>query len=188
MFLATLKAYFDLGTKNDRFNNTNPEIWPSWVRGEGAFHIMGSSLSARGFGVVGFLAYHLSSVVVHVTMGSIDERDIEALGHMALAAEGVSEECLRPASSRPELMLLVNGARFDLGEAVARRLLQAPEGAGRSCARSAIAAAFCPNPALEALPCCEHQAYWPKVQDLRQRILESPAMSQESGIKVLVGP
>eukprot|EP00438_Fugacium_kawagutii_P023816 Skav220105 [mRNA] locus=scaffold1727:6647:10751:+ [translate_table: standard] len=53
--------------------------------------------------------------------------------------------CLRPASSRPELMLLVNGARFDLGaegEAVARRLLQPPEGAGRSCARSAIAAAF----------------------------------------------
>lgn len=150
---------------------------------EGAFHIMGSSLSARGFGVVGFLAYHLSSVVVHVTMGSIDERDIEALGHMALAAEGVSEECLRPANSKPELMLLVNGARFDLGEAVARRLLQPPEGAGRSCARSAIAAAFCPNPALEALPCCEHQAYWPKVQDLRQRILESPAMSQPSGVK-----
>lgn len=28
------------------------------------------------------------------------------------------------------------------GEAVARRLLQPPEGAGRSCARSAIAAAF----------------------------------------------
>ena len=32
--------------------------------------------------------------MVHVTMGSIDERDIEALGHMALAAEGVSEEWL----------------------------------------------------------------------------------------------
>ncbi len=29
------------------------------------------------------------------------------------------------------------------GEAVARRLLQPPEGAGRSCARGAIAAAFC---------------------------------------------
>ena len=30
--------------------------------GEGAFHIMGSSLSARGFGLVGFLAYHLSAL------------------------------------------------------------------------------------------------------------------------------
>ena len=150
---------------------------------EGAFHIMGSSLSARGFGVLGFLAYHLSSMVVHVTMGSIDERDIEALGHMAATAEGVSEECLRPANSKPELMLLVNGARFDLGEAVARRLLQPPEGAGRSCARGAIAAAFCQHPSLEALPCCEHRAYWPKVEDLRERILRSPAMCQQSGFK-----
>eukprot|EP00913_Durusdinium_trenchii_P023132 g21714.t1 len=150
---------------------------------EGAFHICGSALSARGFGIVGFLAYHLSSVVVHVTMGSIDERDIEALGHLAATAEGVSEECLRPADSKPELMLLVNGARFELGDAVARRLLQPPEGAGRGCSRSAIAAAFSQHPALEALPCCEHEAYWPKVEALRERILESPAMAQPNGVK-----
>ncbi|CAJ1392257.1 unnamed protein product, partial [Effrenium voratum] len=143
---------------------------------EGAFHICGSTMSARGFGSVGLLAYHLSSVVVHVTMGSIDERDIEALGHLAATAPETE-----PPNGSPELLLLVNGARFELGDAVARRLLQPQPGAGRTCARGAIAAAFRERPALEALPCCEHDAYWPKVEELRRRILSVPAVAQGMG-------
>ena len=50
---------------------------------EGAFHACGSAQSARGFGALGMIAYHLSSALLHVSMGSIDERDIEALGHLA---------------------------------------------------------------------------------------------------------
>ncbi|CAE7860799.1 GBP7, partial [Symbiodinium sp. KB8] len=79
---------------------------------EGAFHLCGSTLNARGFGDVGFLAYHLSSTVIHVSMGSIDERDLEALGHLATDAAELrcdAPECLRPDASPPELLLLVNG-------------------------------------------------------------------------------
>ncbi|CAJ1411373.1 unnamed protein product [Effrenium voratum] len=197
--------------------------------GEGAFHICGSTMSARGFGSVGLLAYHLSSVVVHVTMGSIDEqlacltahvltapkavsRDIEALGHLAATAPETERRARKrkPPNGSPELLLLVNGARFELGtlafafeaawdmpttdiysstssDAVARRLLQPQPGAGRTCARGAIAAAFraspfpSERPALEALPCCEHDAYWPKVEELRRRILSVPAVAQGMG-------
>ncbi|CAE7350632.1 unnamed protein product [Symbiodinium natans] len=148
---------------------------------EGAFHLCGSTLNARGFGDVGFLAYHLSSTVIHVTMGSIDERDLEALGHLATDAGELrcsAPECLRPDAVPPELLLLVNGARFELGDAVARRLLQPPAGSGRQCARSAISRVFGAEPALEALPGCEHAGYWPKVERLRERLLEAAPVAQ----------
>ena len=32
------------------------------------------------------------------------------------AGSTMAPRCLRPANSKPELMLLVNGARFDLGK------------------------------------------------------------------------
>eukprot|EP00439_Symbiodinium_sp_Y106_P003692 s4094_g1.t1 len=158
---------------------------------EGAFHLCGSTLNARGFGDVGFLAYHLSSTVIHVSMGSIDERDLEALGHLATDAAELrcdAPECLRPDASPPELLLLVNGARFELGDAVARRLLQPPTGSGRQCARSAIARAFGADPSLEALPSCENWGYWPKVERLREQLLEVPpvvdGVLQASGSQV----
>lgn len=158
---------------------------------EGAFHLCGSTLNARGFGDVGFLAYHLSSTVIHVSMGSIDERDLEALGHLATDAAELrcdAPECLRPDASPPELLLLVNGARFELGDAVARRLLQPPLGSGRQCARSAIARAFGADPSLEALPSCENWGYWPKVERLREQLLEVPpvvdGVLQASGSQV----
>lgn len=167
---------------------------------EGAFHACGSAQSARGFGALGFLAYHLSSTLIHVSMGSIDERDIEVLGHLAASVEQpqhfagsagkVSDD--RPAFpapvQAPALVLLVNGARFDLGDAVARRLLQPPEAvdhgaATRGCSRVAIARTFRGQPALEALPACEHAAYWPKVGAIRKRILEAPASLLHSGVQ-----
>mmetsp|Transcript_170142 Transcript_170142/g.545616 ORF Transcript_170142/g.545616 Transcript_170142/m.545616 type:complete len:934 (+) Transcript_170142:84-2885(+) len=157
---------------------------------EGAFHLAGSSGSARGFGVLGAIAYHMSSVFLHVSMGSIDERDIEVLGHLAASVRpqpgllGVDEESR--SSAAPGLILLVNGARFDLGDAVARRLLRLPDGAAgdlgaRGCSRAAIASSFCGQPALEALPSCEHAAYWPKVAALRRRILDAPPITSPGG-------
>eukprot|EP00927_Polykrikos_kofoidii_P028513 TRINITY_DN24887_c0_g1_i1.p1 TRINITY_DN24887_c0_g1~~TRINITY_DN24887_c0_g1_i1.p1 ORF type:complete len:745 (+),score=116.21 TRINITY_DN24887_c0_g1_i1:182-2416(+) len=182
---------------------------------EGAFHIAGSSQSARGFGPLGLLAYHVCSAVLHVSMGSIDERDIEALGFLAASAEcatarvaGAVEDSVaahgggscadvRSADSgqsrdhrfqAPSLVLLVNGARFDLGDSVARRLLRPPEGGnssgeggGRRSARAAIARGFLGSPALEALPPCEHQAYWLKVDVLRRRLLETPSCRLPNG-------
>lgn len=136
---------------------------------EGAFHLCGSAQSARGFGALGVIAYSLSSTLVHVSMGSIDERDIESLGSLAAAiAPG------HRAGPMPSLLLLVNGARFDLGDAVARRFLRPREGDGsRWCSRAAIAQGFSAS-ALEALPACDHAAYWPKVAGLRRRILATP--------------
>mmetsp|Transcript_9274 Transcript_9274/g.16867 ORF Transcript_9274/g.16867 Transcript_9274/m.16867 type:complete len:719 (-) Transcript_9274:5-2161(-) len=171
---------------------------------EGAFHICGSSQSARGFGSLGVLAYHLSSTVLHVSMGSIDERDIEVLGHLAASAGLRIEDssdlpdptddsatqaraALSPPLVAPSLLLLVNAARFDLGDAVARRLLRPPnEGkpaAARGCARAAIARGFRGQPALEALPACDHEAYWPKVEALRKRLLESSPVVLQSGLQ-----
>mmetsp|Transcript_59727 Transcript_59727/g.142109 ORF Transcript_59727/g.142109 Transcript_59727/m.142109 type:complete len:756 (-) Transcript_59727:191-2458(-) len=189
---------------------------------EGAFHICGSEQSARGFGTLGLLAYSISSNLLHVSMGSIDERDIEALGYLAAYAESQgtypTQQGLSPglgseanpstppakAKSRsmlsprrwatPALVLLVNGARFDLGDAVAQRLLKPPHGdgdvnSGRWCARAAISRGFHGNPALEALPACDHAAYRSCVEGLRQRILEHspvllPGGMQASGCDV----
>lgn len=160
---------------------------------EGAFHLCGSSRSARGFGLLGLVAYHLSTALLHVSMGSIDERDVEVLGHLATSAAlpGTSGAAHREArlgvSAAPSLVLLVNGARFDMGDAVARRLLR-PPGAGdpdaaRGSARTAIERGFRGQPALEALPACEHAAYWPKVDALRRRILETSPMVMSSGLQ-----
>mmetsp|Transcript_24753 Transcript_24753/g.57152 ORF Transcript_24753/g.57152 Transcript_24753/m.57152 type:complete len:725 (+) Transcript_24753:47-2221(+) len=150
---------------------------------EGAFHICGSEQSARGFGALGLMAYSLSSNLVHVSMGSIDERDIEALGYLAAYAEGSEQnQGFSPRHGLgPALVLLVNGARFDLGDEVAQRLFRPPQGAGddsgRWCSRAAISKGFHGQPALEALPAREHAAYWPCVEALRQRLLErSPAL------------
>merc|ERR1719271_944455 len=90
-----------------------------------------------------------------------------------------------PPGSAPSLFLLVNGARFNLGDAGAKKLLRVPdEGleAGRNCARQAIARGFRSSPALEALPACDHGAYWPKVDALRRRILESAPVALASGL------
>mmetsp|Transcript_48020 Transcript_48020/g.88408 ORF Transcript_48020/g.88408 Transcript_48020/m.88408 type:complete len:725 (+) Transcript_48020:52-2226(+) len=150
---------------------------------EGAFHICGSEQSARGFGALGLMAYNLSSNLLHVSMGSIDERDIEALGYLAAYADGSQQtQGFSPRHGLgPSLVLLVNGTRFDLGDEVAQRLFRPPEGtadgSGRWCSRAAISKGFHGPPALEALPACEHAAYWPCVEALRQRMLErSPAL------------
>eukprot|EP00929_Paragymnodinium_shiwhaense_P004623 TRINITY_DN10572_c0_g1_i5.p1 TRINITY_DN10572_c0_g1~~TRINITY_DN10572_c0_g1_i5.p1 ORF type:complete len:723 (-),score=122.85 TRINITY_DN10572_c0_g1_i5:449-2575(-) len=164
---------------------------------EGAFHMFGSAQSARGFGTLGLLAYHLCSVILHVSMGSIDERDIEVLGFLAASASasaGKAAPCpdvdpslpaLEPVSLAPALVLLVNGSRFDLGDAVARKLLKPPEGSeeatSRWSARAAIASGFRGQPALEALPACQHEAYWPKVAALRSRLLETLPMRMPAG-------
>lgn len=158
---------------------------------EGAFHICGSSRSARGFGTLGLLAYQLSSALLHVSMGTIDERDIEVVGHLAASAactSGTKDKAGKSgtlASPAPALLFLVNGARFDLGDAVARRLLKAPStddpDEARCCARMAISRSFSGQPALEALPACEHAAYWPKVDALRQRLLESAPVMVGNG-------
>lgn len=161
---------------------------------EGAFHVCASSQSARGFGPLGILAYHLASTILHVSMGSIDERDIEALGFMVTAAtltagsepaEGVATaEIIRAAGVSPGLVLLVSGARYDLGDSVARRLLRPPKSPGpddgRASARAAISRGFRAQPGLEALPSCDSAAYWPKVDALRSRLLSgSPVMCQD---------
>jgi len=156
---------------------------------EGAFHLGGSQHSSRGFGALGLLAYHASTVVLHVSMGGVDERDIEALGFLAACGgdsrlvEGQEAPTSPKAdalaakvpAAAPALVLLVNGSRFDLGDAVARRLLRptSVDGADsdRVCSRAAIARHFYGTPALEALPTCEHNAYWPRVDALRERIL-----------------
>eukprot|EP00928_Gymnodinium_smaydae_P039522 TRINITY_DN26988_c1_g5_i1.p1 TRINITY_DN26988_c1_g5~~TRINITY_DN26988_c1_g5_i1.p1 ORF type:complete len:801 (-),score=144.95 TRINITY_DN26988_c1_g5_i1:161-2563(-) len=174
---------------------------------EGAFHACGSAQSARGFGPLGLLAYRVCSVLLHVSMGSIDERDIEALGFLAASAEeclnasthsekdkldAIKPPAVSPDTPRPFLALLVNGARFDLGDAVARRLLRIPEpgsegavsaeaAGSRGSARSAIARGFCGHPALESLPACEHAAYWSKVNTLRNRLLDAPPSRLPNG-------
>lgn len=155
---------------------------------EGAFHACGSAHSARGFGTLGLLAYRMCTALLHVSMGSMDERDIEAIGFLAahgsaspgFAGSEDSELPVLPSmlpGRAPSLFLLVNGARFNLGDAVARKLLAVPDEdgieAGRNCARQAIAQNFQTSPALEGLPSCEHAAYWPKVESLRKRILET---------------
>jgi len=149
---------------------------------EGAFHIAGSNQSSRGFGSLGILAYYLSSTLIHVSMGSVDERDIEALGYLAARA---CDGSITSAKLAPTLVLLVNGSRFDLGEAVARRLLRPPDSGNtetaRWCARGAISHSFRGTPAVEALPACEHAAYWPKVDDLRKRLLEVTPVAFEEG-------
>ncbi|CAE7841653.1 unnamed protein product [Symbiodinium microadriaticum] len=53
-------------------------------------------------------------------------------------------------------------------------VLRPPLGSGRQCARSAIARAFGADPSLEALPSCENWGYWPKVERLREQLLEVP--------------
>lgn len=167
---------------------------------EGAFHACGSAQSARGFGSLGLLAYRMATSLLHVSMGSIDERDIEAIGFLAAhgcsspefregaeSEDGTSEMPMLPSmppGSAPSLFLLVNGARFNLGDAVAKKLLRVPdEGleAGRNCARLAIARGFRSSPALEAFPACDHAAYWPKVNALRRRILEAAPSKLDSG-------
>lgn len=167
---------------------------------EGAFHACGSAHSARGFGTLGLLAYRMSTALLHVSMGSIDERDIEAIGFLAAHGSGCpdggvpepgsedSEEHILPPmqpGTAPSFFLLVNGARFNLGDAVAKKLLRVPDDggleAGRNSARHAIARGFHGSPALEALPAIEHAAYWPKVNALRQRIIESAPITLKSG-------
>jgi len=86
---------------------------------------------------------------------------------------------LPPIATMPSLVMLVNGARFDLGEDVAKRLLRPPQetakdGSGRAASRAAIAQSFRGHPALESLPACDHDAYWPKVDALRARLLATP--------------
>jgi len=163
---------------------------------EGAFHACASSRSARGFGTLGLLAYHMSSTLLHVSMGSIDERDIEAIGFLAAhgsSLAGTSEEEMPdapqlpiPSGAAPGLVLLVNGARFNLGDDAARRLLSVPDDgvdSGRGSARAAIARGFRGAPAMEALPTCEHSTYWPKVNALRRRAAEAQPVLMPSGLQ-----
>lgn len=172
---------------------------------EGAFHACGSAQSARGFGTLGLLAYRMSTAVLHVSMGSIDERDIEAIGFLAAHGgnldsilgseepegdEGALPKLPAMTGTPPSLFLLVNGARFNLGDAVAKKLLRVTEeGAesGRNCARQAITSAFHGPTALEGFPAIDHAAYWPKVNALRRRILECAPVSSETG-EVAAGP
>jgi hypothetical protein len=170
---------------------------------EGAFHACGSAHSARGFGTLGLFAYRMSTALLHVSMGSIDERDIEAIGFLAAhgcspveasgeAKEPEAEDSEAPAlpdmppGSAPTLCLLVNGARFELTDAVARRLLAVSEDlgaeAGRNSARMAIAHGFRNAPVLEALPACGNAAYWPRVATLRRRILDTSPVKAPSGL------
>lgn len=163
---------------------------------EGAFHPCGSNQSARGFGALGLLAYALCSTLLHVSMGGVDERDVEVLGHLAAGAMGElcltedskgQPDMLKPAGQIPSLILLVNGARFELGERVARKLLRShgsrEEGHERDSARRAIARAFRSNPVLEGLPSCDSGSYWDKVELLKRHILESSPALQPSGLQ-----
>eukprot|EP00746_Dinoflagellata_sp_MGD_P166155 gnl/MRDRNA2_/MRDRNA2_95866_c0_seq1.p1 gnl/MRDRNA2_/MRDRNA2_95866_c0~~gnl/MRDRNA2_/MRDRNA2_95866_c0_seq1.p1 ORF type:complete len:681 (+),score=133.88 gnl/MRDRNA2_/MRDRNA2_95866_c0_seq1:52-2094(+) len=150
---------------------------------EGAFHPFGSANSARGFGVLGLVAYFLSSTLMHVSMGTIDERDLEALGFLAArCAEGLFPSGSPPRADPPRLVLLVNGARFPFDEAAANALLRPPAHAGeleaglspRSTTRRAIAEGFSGSTVLEGLPQISHPNYWRGLEEIKRGMLKHP--------------
>lgn len=85
---------------------------------EGSFHPTGGRQdNAYDLGCLGLLAYCCGDWVVHTSLGSVDERDVENLAYLAGAAgKHVQTKKRERAGSeevRTSLMLLVNAPRFE---------------------------------------------------------------------------
>ena len=74
---------------------------------QGSFHPDGSAQNAVDFGPLGLLAYCCADVLLHVSLGNLDERDIESLAFLATAAKRHVV-----STKKIDLMVLINAPRF----------------------------------------------------------------------------
>jgi len=72
---------------------------------EGSFHINGSHTNPHSFGPMAALAYICTDYLAHVSMGNVDERDMQSLAFLASSVH-------REDDQKPKLLIIINDPRF----------------------------------------------------------------------------
>eukprot|EP00397_Hematodinium_sp_SG-2012_P011007 GEMP01011133.1.p1 GENE.GEMP01011133.1~~GEMP01011133.1.p1 ORF type:complete len:432 (+),score=104.67 GEMP01011133.1:155-1450(+) len=90
---------------------------------EGSFHINASHTNPQSFGPMAVLAYVCTDYLAHVSMGNVDERDVQSLAFLAASASRREDDC------KPKLLVIINNPRFsDLASDPTQVLAAAWEG------------------------------------------------------------